>query len=103
MTLAELESILSAAGYPVAYSHFNEAKKHPFICYLVTDSSNFMADDKVYRKINNAQIELYTSKKDLIAEANLEKVLDDNSIAYDSTEIYIESERSFQKIYEVSL
>jgi sulfur transfer complex TusBCD TusB component (DsrH family) len=103
MTLAELKTILSAAGYPVAYSHFSEAKKPPFVCYLVTDSANFMADDKVYQKINNAQIELYTNKKDLIAEGNLEKVLDDNLIAYDSTEIYIESEKLFQKIYEVSL
>jgi sulfur transfer complex TusBCD TusB component (DsrH family) len=103
MTLVELKQILDTVGYPVAYSHFNEAKTPPFICYLVSNSSNFMADNKVWQKIDNIQIELYTAKKDLIAEGKLEQVLDDNEIPYDTTEIYIETEKLFQKIYEVSL
>jgi hypothetical protein len=103
MTLAELKQILDSVGYPVAYSHFNEAKKPPFICYLVSNSSNFFADSKVYQKIDNIQIELYTSKKDLVAEGKLESILDTHEIPYETTEIYIESEKLFQKIYEVSL
>ena len=34
-----------------------------------------MADNKVHIPIDNVQIELYTSKKDLDAEAKLEAVL----------------------------
>lgn len=108
MTLAELKKILDAAGYPVAYSHFtattnNPVPKPPYICYLVAYSSNFMADDKVYKKIDNAQIELYTTKKDLVAEEKLESGLDANEIPYDFTETFLESEQLFQKIYEVRL
>ena len=33
-----------------------------------------MADNKVYHKINDLNIELYTTKKDLVTEAKLEKV-----------------------------
>jgi hypothetical protein len=103
MTLTELKIVLEATGYPVAYSHFNRPQSAPFICYLVSNSSNFFADSKVYQKINNIQIELYTSKKDLEAEGKLEKILDDNEIPYETSETYIESEKIFQKIYEVSL
>ncbi|MBT2736164.1 hypothetical protein [Bacillus sp. ISL-7] len=103
MTLIELKAILEASGYPVAYSHFNESITPPYICYLITYSSNLMADDKVYKKIDNVQIELYTSKKDLVAENNLETLLDENEIPYESIETFIQAEQIFQKIYEVRL
>src|SRR5690625_529955 len=103
MTLAELYSILRATGYPVAYSHFNDITPTPYITYLVSYSSNFIADNKVHTKIDNVQIELYTSRKDLEAESNLESLLDENEIPYQTTETYIDSENVFQKIYEVRL
>lgn len=40
----------------------------PFICYLLPGSNNFSADGKVYYKINEVHIELYTDLKDLAAE-----------------------------------
>lgn len=106
MRLEELKSILDTTGFPVAYSHFVETLKKsvpkpPYIIYLEVDSSNFKADNKVYSKGRNVHIELYTLKKDLGAEKKLEDVLDQNDIAYESDETYIESEKLFQKIYEV--
>ncbi|PEY72094.1 hypothetical protein CN344_29410, partial [Bacillus cereus] len=53
--------------------------------------------------IDDANIELYTTKKDLVAEAKLEKVLDDYEIPYDSYETFIESEKMYQKNYETRL
>lgn len=68
MTLAELKKILDATGYPVAYSHFTATATKPvplppYICYLVDGSPNMMADNKVYQKVNDVNIELYTTKK----------------------------------------
>lgn len=103
MTLAELNTILKSTGYPVAYSHFNETVSSPFITYSVVGSSNFFADNKVDKKIDNIQVELYTRKKDLVAEKLLEDILDENEIAYKTTETYIDSEKIFQKIYEMRL
>ncbi|PGT67011.1 hypothetical protein COD86_10960 [Bacillus cereus] len=108
MTLGELKKILEATGYPVAYSHFTATPSTPvpappYICFLVDGSSNLMADNKVYHKINDVNIELYTTKKDLVAEAKLEKVLDEHEIPYESYGTFIESEKLFQKIYETRL
>jgi hypothetical protein len=108
MTLNELKTILEAAGFPVAYSHFVESDNQPipnppFICYLCTYSSNFSADNKTYFPIQNVQIELYTDKKDLDAESRVKAVLDANDMPYAETEAFIESENLFQKIYEVRL
>lgn len=106
MNLLQLKSILDATGFPVAYSHFTETNETqlpdlPFICYLETFSSNYHADNKVYKKLGNVQIELYTKKKDLTAESVVETVLQDHEIPYQTTEAYIESEEIYQKIYEV--
>lgn len=103
MTLAELKTILEAAGFPVAYSHFKKPVSPPFIVYLAGPSANFHADNKVYKKSINVRIELYTDKKDLAAENKLESLLDENEIPYESDETFIESEQLFLKIYEVRL
>ncbi|MED1299817.1 hypothetical protein P4U65_04510 [Bacillus pacificus] len=108
MNLIELKKILDATGYPVSYSHFTATPTKPvpappYICFLVDGSANLMADNKVYHKINDLNIELYTTKKDLVAEAKLEKVLDDHEIPYDSYGTFIESEKMYQKIYETRL
>lgn len=103
MTIAELKTILDATGFPVAYSHFSDATTPPYICYLVAFSSNLHADNKVYQKIENAQVELYTKHKDLSAESKLETILNDNEIPYEITETWIESERLYQRIYEIGV
>ncbi|MGH1277017.1 hypothetical protein ACQVWA_27090 [Bacillus cereus] len=109
MTIGELKKILEATGYPVAYSHFTATPTKPvptppYICFIADGSANLMADNKVYHKINDVNIEIYTIKKDLVAEAKLEKVLDDYEIPYDSPiEGIIESENMYQKIYEMRL
>ena len=105
MNLVELKRLLDATGFPVAYSHFTGTPipKPPYIAYLVTYSPNFKADNKTYHKINSVDIELYTLIKDLSAEKVLEDLLDEREIPYDSDETFIESEKLFQKIYEVRL
>lgn len=108
MTLNDIYTILKATGYPVAYSHFTGTTNTPlptppYITYLSAYSSNFKADNKVYHKIDNLQIELYTNKKDLVAEKKIEDLLDLNEIPYETTETWIDTEKLFQKIYEISL
>jgi hypothetical protein len=103
MTLEELNQVLIQTGYPVTYSHFNNSPKPPYLCYLVSYSSNVFADDKVLHDIDNIQIELYTKKKDLVAEKKVKEVLNQNNLPYESTEAFIESEKLYQIIYEVNL
>ena len=88
-------------GIPYAYSHFaeGEAPDPPFICYLCPGSDNFSADGKVYKKINEVRIELYTDKKEPATELRLETVLDNADIFYNKTETWIESEKLYEVLY----
>ena len=74
----KLIAIMNKVGIPFAYDHFaeGESPEPPFICYLLPGSDNFAADGRVYYKINDVNIELYTDTKDLSAEQQLEDVLD---------------------------
>lgn len=108
MKITDLINILKATGFPIFYSHFNvtddnPAPEPPYMTYIFSYSSNMYADNKVYKKIDNFQIELYTKIKDLQAEKKLEDLFDLNEIPYSTSEIFIESENIFQKIYEVRL
>lgn len=108
MTLLEFVNLLKSTGYPVAYSHFestetNPAPDPPFICYVLPETDNFTADNKVYHKITDVDIELYTNQKDFEAEKKFEDLFDAHEIPWNSYETYIESEKLYQKIYEVRL
>lgn len=104
MTLKELNKLLETTGFPVAYSHFNKPVNPPFIAYRVTNSPNFVADNKVHHKIKDVDIELYLSKKDEDIEHVLEDILDENDLPYSAPfELYIEKEKIFQITYEVRL
>ena len=99
--MEELLQILSETQIPFAYHHFaeGESPKPPFICYLLHGSNNFSADGKVYYKINEVHIELYTDLKDLAVEQQFEDVLDEHGIFYNKSETWIESEKLYEVLY----
>jgi hypothetical protein len=99
--MEELLQILSETQIPFAYHHFaeGESPEPPFICYLFPGSNNFSADGKVYYKINEVHIELYTDLKDLAVEQQLEEVLDEHGIFYNKSETWIESEKLYEVLY----
>ena len=99
--MEELLQILSETQIPFAYHHFaeGESPEPPFICYLLPGSNNFSADGKVYYKINEVHIELYTDLKDLAVEQQLEDVLDEHGIFYNKSETWIESEKFYEVLY----
>ena len=96
-----ITAILEQIGLPFAYDHFAEGESPdpPFICYLIPNSDNFSADGRVYYKINEIHIELYTDCKDLSAEQQVEAVLDEHGIFYEKTEVWIESENLYEVLY----
>lgn len=104
MTLAELNTALRATGYPVAYSHFKQAVTPPYIAYIEAGDSDIKADNHNYLSISNINVELYTDKKDLTAEAALQNKLKELEIPYrKNPDTWIEEEGLFQIIYEIQL
>lgn len=99
----KLYEILKSTGLEVAYHHFNKPPSLPYIVYLQTGSDNFGADNKVYQKINNYQIELYSDYKNPETEQVLEDTLDNNGIFYDKFEDYIESEKLYMVVYQIQI
>ncbi|MGX7168917.1 hypothetical protein ACWODB_07560 [Facklamia hominis] len=97
--------MLKEINLPYAYDHFGEgnAPNPPFICYLYTGSDNFSADGRVYLKKNQVNIELYTDKKAVTLEQTVEDVLDRYGIFYNKSEVYIESEKLYEVLYQFTL
>lgn len=98
----ELIEILNKTKIPYAYHHFaeGESPEPPFICWLTVGSDNFAADGIVYDAINVINIELYTDKKDPESEKKIDDVLTTHEIFYQKEEIWIDSEKLYEVIYE---
>lgn len=105
MTLEELAGMLEETGFPFSYDHFAEGESPdpPFVYYLLPGSDNFAADGRVYFRISEVRIELYTDRKDPGAEALVETVLDDAGIFYNKSEAWIQSEKLYEVLYSMEL
>ena len=103
MELHEIASMLAGLGIPLAYHHFAEGESPPppFLLYLSPGSDNFSADGRVYWKVAQLDVELYTDLKDPELEARLEMVLDTAGLFYNKTESYIDSEKLYEVLYEM--
>ena len=103
--MEELVRIMEETGILFAYDHFAEGESPdtPFICYLLPGSDNFAADGRVYLKVNEVHIELYTDFKDLSVEQKVEAVLDKYGIFYDRLETWIESEKIYEVLYSFEM
>lgn len=65
MTHEEIVTMLEEAGLPLAYDHFAEGESPdpPFLIFLFPGTDNMFADNRVWQKINQLNIELYTDEK----------------------------------------
>ena len=102
MTHNEIMEMLEETNLPIAYDHFAEGESPdpPFICFLFPGSDNFSADGRVYFKIHSVHVELYTDIKDPELEQRLETVLDRHGIFYQKTEVWIDSEKLYEVLYQ---
>lgn len=103
MSLPEIKAMLETSGFPVTYRAWpvKKAPPLPYICYLVSYSNNFGADNCVYYPVNHIQVELYTELKDPNAEDKVETAL--SSLFWEKTEEYIDSEKCYQILYEIEV
>ena len=105
MTIENIVEMLQEMHIPFAYDHFaeGESPEPPFICYLIPGSDNFAADGKVYFKMNEVRIEMYTDFKDLDLESRVEGVLDGHEIFYNKSETWIQSEKLYEVMYSFEM
>lgn len=105
MTIENLVEMLHEMNIPFAYDHFAEGESPdpPFICYLIPGSDNFAADGRVYFKMNEVRIEVYTDFKDMDLESKVEGVLDGHEIFYNKSETCIQSEKLYEVMYSFEM
>lgn len=101
----KLLQLIAEIDIPSAYDHFaeGESPSPPFITYLLPGSDNFPADGRVYFRITEVHIELYTDEKDPTVERQVETVLDAHGIFYDKTEVWIDSEKLYEVLYSFEM
>ena len=104
MTHAEVKAMVEEMGLPYAYDHFAEGESPdpPFICFLYPRAKNFGADNLVYHHFNRLAIEVYTDYKDLDTEAAIEEVLTAHELFYEKSEVWIETEKMYEVLYELT-
>lgn len=105
MTHKKVMDLVEQINIPSAYHHFAEGEvvNPPFLVYLYPSSNNFSADGKVYCKIHRLDFELYTDKKDIKLERQVEAVLDKHGLFYEKTEVWIEKEKLYEVLYEMEV
>lgn len=105
MTHEEVMQMMEEMKIPFAYDHFAEGESPdpPFICFLFPDSENFAADDVVYMEFSNLNIELYTDEKDPELEDRVEAVLNAHEIFWNKSEVWIESEKLYEVLYQMTV
>jgi len=103
MTQDELYQALKSIGYPVAYGSFSRPVKPPFITYQFAYNSDLIADNINYVPIDSFQVELYTAKKNLVAEQKVQDKLRELGLPYRKFETYLDEEKIFQILYEIQI
>ena len=99
------EQDVEEMGLPYAYDHFAEGESPdpPFICFLYPKAENFGADNLVYHHFNRLDIEVYTDYKDPDMEASIEEVLTAHELYYEKSEVWIETEKMYEVLYELTV
>lgn len=100
----EIFDLLKTLNIPVAYDHFDSNKKivPPFIVYREISPNTFKANNIIYYRPYNFEIELVTEKKEVDIEEAIEELLTENNIPYDiDSEVWDEDERIYHNFYEI--
>ena len=105
MTHEDVMQMLAETEIPFAYDHFAEGESpdQPVICFLFPGSENFAADDVVYMEFSNLSIELYTDEKDPELEDRVEAVLNTHELFWNKSEVWIESEKLYEVLYQMTV
>ena len=105
MTYDDIASMINSTRIENAYYQYpeGEAPELPYILFYYPQRDDFQADDKNYAKVPQLNIELYTDRKDPEIEADVEAVLSNHDLFYDKSEVWIESEKMYEVLYQVRI
>jgi hypothetical protein len=105
MKISDIKDVLADAGLPVTYLQWPEhgVPELPYLVWYLPNSRNIAADNKVYKRREALNVELYANPRDFATEAALEAVLDEAGLVWEKTADFIGSENMSQTLYETEI
>ena len=97
----EMTAFLDKTGLPVAYSHFPDNQKPPFLCFL-SDKKAEGCDNRNNLYRYDYSVELYTTKKDIQSEQKLECLLNETGIPFSSETVWLDDADLYVTYYSIS-
>lgn len=101
MTLEELNTLLNTASLPVAFDHFKEPQRLPYIVYIVAGNDTEAADNVAWSVEQRVQVELYSDNKDQALEETVENIL--SGFYFEKDEGYLTDDEMYMVTYTFSL
>lgn len=99
MTLENLKAISEKEGFQYAYGMFERTVEPPHLVAKISDTNNFMADNKVYSKNLPIKLDYTYIEKDIEEQNKIENIILAD-IAWNKTEeTYIPDEEVWQVSY----
>jgi hypothetical protein len=71
--------------------------------FCFREADNLFADNVVFQKIDELNIELYTDKKDPDMETEIENILTSHELPYEKSEVWIEDEKMYEVLYQTQI
>ena len=96
----EMKAFLDKTGLPIAYSHFPDNQKPPFLCFLSNKKAEG-CDNK--NNLYRYDYSIDTEKKDITSEEKLEGLLNSAGISFSSETIWIDDADLFVTYYTISI
>jgi hypothetical protein len=110
MTLAEVNNMMAEITQRCGltdYTYYqfadDSAPNLPYLIFYYPSSNNDGADNVVWQKINQLNIELYTDNKEFSIENELEAVLNEHGFFYEKSEQYIKDEKMYEVLYQMEV
>ena len=99
MTLEELKTRCETQGFKYAYGVFKEPVEPPHLIAITQESTNFLADNKVYKKKSMVQLDYTYEVKNIEEQNKIEDTILSDIAWSKSEETYLSDERVWQVSY----
>ena len=100
MNQVQMIALLNTLSIPSFYGQAPIGTVLPFLAIHTEQPENFAADNGVYCEKWNFRLDLYSKEKSLTLEDEIKKLLNDNGIAWNKTEEYIDTEQVWEVEFE---
>lgn len=99
MTFEELNTRCNEQGIKYAYGRFKKPTQPPHLVAFETSSENFIADNKVYKKIRQMKMDYTFIDKNLQEQNKVEDIILGDTPWEKTDEIYLQDEECWQVSY----